>query len=160
DPIITERTYCFEDDGFEPFAHRDTRREGDLRTPGSWFHYVNDPIGAPERLIDSDGSVACELSRTAWSLAIAGAEHAKTTTPTRFQGQYEDVETGLYYNRWRYYDGASGRFISADPAELQGGMNAFRAPRNLQSWIDPLGLEEQGRAGVRIADEGGVRIQS
>jgi hypothetical protein len=27
----------------------------------------------------------------------------KTMCPFRYQGQYEDAETGLYYNRFRYY---------------------------------------------------------
>ncbi|WP_337579370.1 RHS repeat-associated core domain-containing protein, partial [Pseudomonas savastanoi] len=33
----------------------------------------------------------------------------------RFQGQYFDVETGLHYNTFRYYDPEIGRFITQDP---------------------------------------------
>ena len=33
----------------------------------------------------------------------------------RFAGQYEDAETGLYYNRYRYYDTEVGRYIRTDP---------------------------------------------
>ncbi len=33
----------------------------------------------------------------------------------RFPGQYYDAETGLHYNRFRYYDPGVGRYISADP---------------------------------------------
>jgi RHS repeat-associated protein len=40
--------------------------------------------------------------------------------PFRYQGQYEDAETGLYYNRFRYYDPDSGNYISQDPIGLEG----------------------------------------
>ncbi|MDH0893365.1 RHS repeat-associated core domain-containing protein [Pseudomonas sp. GD03985] len=39
----------------------------------------------------------------------------------RFLGQYYDQETGLHYNRFRYYDPDCGRFVSQDPIGLQGG---------------------------------------
>ena len=39
----------------------------------------------------------------------------------RFQGQYFDVETGLHYNTFRYYDPEIGRFITQDPSGLLGG---------------------------------------
>lgn len=32
----------------------------------------------------------------------------KNLIPFRFQGQYEDEETGLYYNRFRYYSPEEG----------------------------------------------------
>jgi RHS repeat-associated protein len=32
--------------------------------------------------------------------------------PLRSQGQYYDNETGLHYNRFRYYDPDCGRFVS------------------------------------------------
>ncbi|WP_296119231.1 RHS repeat-associated core domain-containing protein [uncultured Porphyromonas sp.] len=36
----------------------------------------------------------------------------------RFQGQYEDQETGLYYNRFRYYSPHTENYICQDPIEL------------------------------------------
>jgi len=41
--------------------------------------------------------------------------------PFRFQGQQFDQETGLHYNRFRYYDPVVGRFVSQDPIGLKGG---------------------------------------
>ena len=34
----------------------------------------------------------------------------KNFIPLRFQGQYEDEEIGLYYNRFRYYDPQTGQY--------------------------------------------------
>ena len=42
-------------------------------------------------------------------------------------GQYEDEETGLSYNRWRYYDREAGRFSSADPKGILGGIHEWLA---------------------------------
>jgi RHS repeat-associated protein len=128
------RTYGFEDDGFEPFAHRDGPSEA-----AAWIHYVNDPIGTPEWLLASDGRIACELRRETWGKTEArGGAHAGT--PLRFQGQYEDRETGLCYSRFRYYDPEAGRFISADPIGLAGGLNGFRYGVSPIAWVDPFGL--------------------
>ena len=41
--------------------------------------------------------------------------------PFRYLGQYADAETGLYYNRFRYYDLEAGQYISQDPIGLAGG---------------------------------------
>jgi len=47
-------------------------------------------------------------------------EGEATACPFRYQGQYEDVETGLYYNRFRYYDPEAGNYLSLDPIGLAG----------------------------------------
>ncbi len=48
---------------------------------------------------------------------------ALTKINHRFPGQYFDSETGLHYNWHRFYDPSTGRYISADPIGLAGGMN-------------------------------------
>lgn len=60
--------------------------------------------------------------------------------PFRYQGQYEDEETGVYYNRYRYYSPDEGMYISQDPIGLQGGMQLYGYVHDTNSWIDPLGL--------------------
>jgi RHS repeat-associated protein len=140
DPIVEEKTYCFEDDRFAPWAHRDAKIVDGLATRSGWFHYLNDPTGAPERLVDADGEIACELIRGVWGDART-VDGAVTSTALRFPGQYADEETGLSYNRYRYYDASLGRFISADPAGIDGGMNVFAYSDNRPtSSTDRLGL--------------------
>lgn len=57
-----------------------------------------------------------------------------------FQGQYFDAETGLHYNRFRYYDPQVGRFTTQDPISFKGGINLYRYAPNPVEWIDPYGL--------------------
>ena len=63
----------------------------------------------------------------------------------RFQGQYFDVETGLHYNRFRYYDPDVGRFVSQDPIGLRGATNFYIYALNPTEWIDVLVLNPRCR---------------
>jgi RHS repeat-associated protein len=61
--------------------------------------------------------------------------------PFRWQGQYHDSETGLYYNRFRYYDPDTGNYISQDPIRLLSGEGNFYAyVKDPNNWIDIFGL--------------------
>ena len=61
--------------------------------------------------------------------------------PFRYQGQYEDAETGLYYNRFRYYDPAMGNYLSQDPIRLEGNNpTLYGYVRDVNSWVDVFGL--------------------
>ena len=65
------------------------------------------------------------------------------TCPFRYQGQYEDIETGLYYNRFRYYDPEAGQYISQDPIRLGGGWAIYGYVLDPSTSIDPFGLAKQ-----------------
>jgi RHS repeat-associated protein len=71
----------------------------------------------------------------------AGIEDAdRTTNPLRYPGQYYDEETGLSYNRFRYYDPETGRYISQDPIGVAGGLDLHGYVHNPATWEDPFGL--------------------
>ncbi len=68
--------------------------------------------------------------------------------PLRFQGQYFDAESGLHYNRHRYYNPNNGRFITADPIGLAGGLNNYQYVKNPTGYVDPLGLANESVNGI------------
>ena len=63
--------------------------------------------------------------------------------PFRYQGQYHDLNSGLYYNRFRYYDPEMGQYISQDSIGLTGGNpTLYGYVQNPNAQIDPWGLFE------------------
>jgi RHS repeat-associated protein len=89
-------------------------------------------------LVDDVGELAWKAQLDVYG--VARVEVAKTSCPWRRPGQYEDEETGLYYNRFRYYDPETGRYISQDPIGPTGGLNLYGYTQDPLYWIDPLGL--------------------
>jgi RHS repeat-associated protein len=120
EPVVHEKSYLFLEGSLEPAAHRDTDALANDDRSGGWFHYVNDPIGTPEHIVDAEGRIACDIERRVWG-ETKTSTGSRTDTALRFQGQYSDDETGLTYNRARYYDPQSGRYISADLASPPPG---------------------------------------
>ncbi|MDT8927081.1 RHS repeat-associated core domain-containing protein, partial [Pseudomonas taiwanensis] len=108
----------------------------------AWYHC--DHLGTPMELTDPHGNVAWAGQYKAWGeVREERSEWAKQhglSNPIRFQGQYHDHETGLHYNRYRYYDLRAGRFLNQDPISYIGGFNLFVYAPNPVEWIDPLGL--------------------
>ena len=106
------------------------------------LHVHTDHLGTPRELTNADGHIVWAASYKAWG-ATASIDHpavlqtvrmgntltqhwveqdqdSRPEQHLRFQGQYFDVETGLHYNRFRYYDPDVGRFVSQDPIGLVG----------------------------------------
>lgn len=73
----------------------------------------------------------------------AGAIEAVLLCPLRFQGQWQDAETGLVYNRFRYFDALTAAYVSRDLIGLSGGYASWGYVSNPNSWIDPLGLSDE-----------------
>ncbi|MGJ3443609.1 RHS repeat-associated core domain-containing protein, partial [Pseudomonas sp. Je.1.5.c] len=109
--------------------------------------YQCDHLGTPLELTDQHGEMVWRADYQAWGQAQVrlseAAQRRKLDTALRFQGQYLDVETGLHYNRYRYYDPQVGRFVSADPIGYAGGLNLYQYAPNPIAWTDPLGLESK-----------------
>ncbi|MDO8074178.1 DUF4150 domain-containing protein [Janthinobacterium sp. SUN176] len=104
-------------------------------------HYHCDHLGTPRELTDAQGKVVWSGRYKAWGrlLHVEG----EIEQPLRFQGQYEDQETGLFYNRYRYYAPEPGRYLTQYPIKLLGGLNSYRYATNPTGWVDPLGLSKK-----------------
>jgi len=138
---VSQRDYAFFGNSMAAMAHADVTFDdkGQVKDR-TWYYYSNDPFGFPSELYDARGQLACRLYRDAFG-KVEYAPGAKTDTPVRKVGQYFDPETGLHYNRWRYYDPEVGRFISPDPRGIHGAINAYTIGNNPIRWEDPYGLQ-------------------
>jgi RHS repeat-associated protein len=104
------------------------------------LHYaVTDTVGRIQELLTEDGTIVWRGRQQLWGREES-ANDDNLSCRLRFPGQYEDTESGLHYNRFRYYDSETGQYISADPIGLAGGVNPYGYVHNPLGWIDPLGL--------------------
>ncbi|WP_436410445.1 RHS repeat-associated core domain-containing protein [Morganella morganii] len=113
---------------------------------GKLHYLVTDHQGTPREIFTESGTVSWAArpgtwgQMAFWSLKTSANDPNYTECHFRFAGQYEDAETGLYYNRFRYYDKDTGQYISPDPIGLLGGLNPYGYVHNPTVFIDPLGL--------------------
>ncbi|NDJ57433.1 type IV secretion protein Rhs [Enterobacteriaceae bacterium 4M9] len=137
--------YVYRPDSFEPLAlitagSMQGNAAGSVVNPPAVYFYHNDINGAPLRITDARGYSAWSLEPGAWG-ENGQVSEIQVSNPLRFQGQYFDEESGLHYNRYRYYEPESGRYISQDPIGLMGGINVYQYVPNTLSWFDLLGLK-------------------
>ena len=112
--------------------------------PGRANHlpeWVADNTGNVQKWREAQKAEQPEVSQAANDPNVWGE---LTDQSIRFQGQWHDVETGLHYNRFRYYDPDIGRFIHQDPIGLAGGYNLYQYAKNPIVWIDIFGLRPSG----------------
>jgi RHS repeat-associated protein len=104
------------------------------------YSIITDHLGTPVQMYKEDGSLfwECELDSYG-KVRIEKGEFG--SCPFRFQGQYEDLETGLYYNRFRYYSVEEGVYISPDPIGINGGNRLYSYVQDTTMWVDALGLQ-------------------
>lgn len=129
------RSYIYEPGSFRPLAMLD----GEGPRKATPFYYQLDHLGTPQELTDYSGEIMWSAKYRAYG-NLAALDVSEIDNPLRFQGQYFDAETGLHYNRHRYYNPGTGRFLTLDPIKLAGGLNSYQYVPNPTGWVDPLGL--------------------
>ncbi|UUJ93875.1 RHS repeat protein [Escherichia coli] len=103
--------------------------------------YHCDHRGLPLALISPEGETAWQGEYDEWGNLLGETSAQQLQQPYRLPGQQYDEESGLYYNRNRYYDPLQGRYITQDPIGLRGEWNLYKYPLNPVRFIDSLGLK-------------------
>ncbi|MDE8744660.1 RHS domain-containing protein, partial [Pectobacterium polaris] len=142
-----EVQWVYEPGSFRPLAQ--VEAQGD----STQLHYiVTDLTGTARELCSEEGEVHWRGEQGLWGAHreerrpiplrryLGDAANEEVYCELRYQGQLYDAETGLYYNRHRYYDAESGQYLSPDPIGLLGGLRPQGYVTNPLMWIDPLGL--------------------
>ena len=124
EPQTELTTWIFDEGTFVPSA----KLVGERR-----YSIISDYLGTPVEAYD-------EAGKRVWrrELDIYGRVRIEQgevgLVPFLYQGQYLDTETGLAYNRFRYYSPETGAYISQDPIRLEAGL------LNLYVWVATFGL--------------------
>ena len=129
-------TWVFEDNSFIPCAKL---------TAEASYSIVTDHLGTPTHAYDVSGNKVWERELDCYG-KVRQLHGDKTFCNYLYQGQYVDEETGLAYNRFRYYSPEEGMYLSQDPVRLAGGMRLYGYVRDPNGRVDVLGLA--GEAGL------------
>ena len=126
-------------------------------------YYQQDGLGSVTLLSNSSGSLA--ETYTYDSFGNQTASSGSTTNFFRYTGREFDTETGLYFDRARYYDPSSGKFETEDPIGFDAGNNFYAYVQNGPTNVaDPFGLQPPGawnsllNWGKGVADAGGMTL--
>jgi RHS repeat-associated protein len=110
-----------------------------MRINGDKYQYHTDHQGTPRWVTNAQGSIVWSADYAAFGAATENIRRIRQ--PIRFPGHYFDEETGLHYNRARYYAPSLGRYLSRDPLEFFDGINFYvYAGNDPINDCDPLGL--------------------
>ena len=125
-------TWVYDTDGYVPTAKL---------VDGKRYGIVSDYIGRPVQACDEHGTPVWQADYDIYG-NLLNLKGDRGLVPFRQLGQYEDEETGLYYNRFRYYDPNTGGYISQDPIGLAGkNPTLYGYVRDVNIWVDVSGLD-------------------
>jgi len=132
EPVENLITRVYDSDSYVPTA----KIVGDRH-----YSIISDYIGRPVQAYDDNGNVVwqtdCDIYGNLRNLHGCGQ-----FIPFHQLGQDEDEETGLYYNRFRYYDPNTGTYISQAPIGLAGNNpTLYGYVGDCNKWTDMFGLD-------------------
>ncbi|MGI8809508.1 MAG: RHS repeat-associated core domain-containing protein [Acidimicrobiales bacterium] len=110
-----------------------------VSSTGQVTYYHQDQLGSTRVLTDGGGNVTATSTFDAYGTMV-GSTGASSSQPFGFAGQYTDAETGFVYLRARYYDPATGQFLTRDPIEAVTREPYGYVGGNPLNATDPSGL--------------------
>ena len=107
-----------------------------MKQSGNWYYYLADGLGSTMAVVDSSGDV-----ENGYTYEVYGEPTVTGSLANEFDfaGQQTDGSIGLQYLRARYYDPATGVFLSRDPmAQLPSWLGSPFG----YTYADPIGLSD------------------
>jgi RHS repeat-associated protein len=126
---------------------------------GQLYYVFTNHLGCTEQVTDTRGTAVWSARISPYGAAEIEIGH-DFHQPLRWPGHFHDAETGLHYNRFRYYDPSLGRYLQSDPAGIDGGTNLYAYTTNPLREVDvrglgcPGGTSKKGEAEGRPKQEG------
>ena len=117
-----------------------------------------DPLGRPQELIDDDGNIVWTDTAGVWGEGRSpGGAPNGVECPFGAPGLLWDADLRLYYNRYRFYNPHTARYLTPDPIGIWGGLNAYAYLPDPVNFCDPLGLKCRGKTDDPILYRGDDR---
>ncbi|MFP3765049.1 GH-E family nuclease [Prevotella intermedia] len=131
EPVENLVTWVYEEGSYVPVAKIQD---------GERYTIISDYMGRPVEAYNSYGTIVWQGDYDIYG-NLRNRKGIRDFIPFRQLGQYEDDETGLYYNRFRYYDSRIGNYISQDPIRLMGNNpTLYGYVEDCNVWFDIFGL--------------------
>ena len=132
EPVENLITWVYDSDSYVPTAKL---------VDDKHYSIISDYIGRPIQAYDEKGNIVWQADYDIYG-NLRNLHGSRKFIPFRQLGQYEDEETGFYYNRFRYYDPRVGNYISQDPIRLAGGNpTLYGYVADCNKWFDLFGLD-------------------
>ena len=152
-PGGTVRVYVYADGmGLTPFAFIDYDTLASDPTGGRRYYIYSNQIACPVRVENDAGRTVWSADVDAYGRASIG-RNSQIELNLRWPGHYFDAETGLHYNRFRYYSPELGRYIQVDPRDVEGGINVYAYPSRPLDTVDVDGLKPCPKKAMVEPDE-------
>jgi RHS repeat-associated protein len=103
------------------------------------IYYHHDQLGSTRLLTNTDGDTVETINYSPYGTPTISSGSA--TTNLLYAGQYTDPNNALIYMQARWYDPASGQFLSVDPLAAETGATYSYAGDDPTGATDPTGLD-------------------